>query len=354
MMYTILKRPGLLAAAVALALSACGGGGSGGAASPVTPAPVTPVPVTPAPVVDVNVQVPAAPAPTYVAASGNAAVYTEVNTLRSSIGSGQLTQSAPLDAAALAHWNYINTDDGTLLKSHAETAGVAGFTGVDPTARALAAGYRGVVAESMFGQNVVVDAWSSCSAAWANSVYHVAVLFSSARDVGMAAGTTKAYPAYGKYTVCVLEVGVATGAADQLPAEGTVRVYPYAGQTGVPLVFFNHTESPTPLPSFAEVGTPIALNFKAKPATTTAPVIIISQLSVVATAGGAALDARVLVNNVASSGPPVTPDSNQDVYTVSLVPIARLLPLTSYTVTFAGTVNGKAVAKTWSFTTAAN
>ncbi|WP_426113167.1 Ig-like domain-containing protein [Massilia sp. PWRC2] len=348
----IIQGANLLAVGVALALAACGGGGGGGgsgggtASVPVTPAPVTPV-------TDANAQVPLAPAPTYLAASGNAAVYTEVNTVRSSIGSGQLTQNAPLDAAALAHWNYINTDDGSLLKSHTETAGVAGFTGVDPTARALAAGYRGVVAESMFGQNLAADAWGSCADAWANSVYHVAVLFSNARDIGMAAGTTKAYPAYGKYTVCVLEVGVATGAAEQLPPEGTVRVYPYAGQTGVPLVFFNHTESPTPLPAFAELGAPISLNFKAKPATT-APAIIISVLNVAPTAGGGALDVRILVNNMASNGPAVTPDSNQDIYTATLVPTARLTASTSYTVTFAGTVNGKAAAKSWSFTTAAN
>jgi hypothetical protein len=50
----------------------------------------------------------------------------------------------------------------------------------------------------------------------------------------------------------------------------------------------------------------------------------------------------------------VTLDSNQDLYTATLVPTARLSASTSYTVTFAGTVNGKAVAKTWSFTTAAN
>lgn len=344
----IYARQTLIAASLALGLAGCGGGGGGGGGAATTP----PVVVTPP--VDVNAQQPAAPAPTYTAAGGNAAVYTDVNNLRSQIGSGQLTQSAALDAAALAHWNYINTDDGSLLKSHAETAGVAGFTGADPTARALAAGYRGAVAESMFGQNQAVDAWSTCAAAWANSVYHVAVLFSNARDIGMAAGTTKAYPAYGKYTVCVLEVGLATGDADQLPAEGTVRVYPYSGQTGVPLVFLNHTESPTPLPEFAELGAPISLNFKAKPATTAAPVIAISQLSVAPTAGGSALAARILVNNIASSGPPVTADSNQDVYTASLLPTARLAASTSYTVSFAGTVNGKAVAKTWSFTTAAN
>lgn len=353
-----LPRPGIAAAGVALALAigmalgGCGGGGGSGGGSGGSGGGSVPVDTTPP--VDANAQLPTAPAPTYVAASGNAAVYTEVNNLRSQVGSGQLTQSGALDAAALAHWNYINTDDGALLKSHAETAGVDGFTGVDPTARAAAAGYRGAVSESMFGQNLAADAWGSCSDAWANSVYHVGVLFSNARDVGMAAGTTKAYPAYGKYTVCVLEVGLASSAAEQLPAQGTVRVYPYPGQVKVPLVFFNHNESPTPLPDFSELGAPISLNFKAKPATTTAPAIVIDQLSVAPSAGGAALAVRILVNNISSSGPALTADSQQDPYTAALVPLARLSASTSYTVNFAGSVNGKSVSKTWSFTTAAN
>lgn len=332
----------MIAASIATMLAACGGGG-GSASGTVTP----PVPV------DVNAQVPAAPAPSYAAASGNVAVYDAVNTLRGKIGSGQLTQSGALDAAALAHWNYITTDDVSPLKSHTETAGVAGFTGVDPTARALAAGYRGVVGEAMFGQNLAADAWGTCSAAWANSVYHVAVLFSGARDIGLAAGTTKAYPAYGKYTICVVETGVASTAAEQLPAEGTVRVYPYAGQVDVPVVFYNHNEAPIPLPEFGELGAPISLNFKTKAATTAAPVISISQLSV-APAGGAALGARILVNNITSTGITLTSDSNQDIYTATLVPTSRLVPATAYTVTFSGLVNGKAVSKTWSFLTASS
>jgi hypothetical protein len=341
-------RQTLIAASLALMLAGCGGGGGSAGTSP----PVV-VPDPPLPPVDANLQVAQAPTPTYAAASGNAAVYAQVNAIRTQVGSGQLTQSSALDAAALAHWNYINTDDATLLKSHTETAGMAGFTGADPTARATAVGYHGVVAESMFGQNEAVDAWGTCAAAWANSVYHVGVLFSNARDVGLAAGTTKVYPAYGKYTVCVLEVGLATGAGEQLPAEGTVRVYPYAGQSGVPVVFFNHNESPTPLPGYGELGAPISLNFKAKPATTVAPVISISRLSVAPSAGGAELDARILVNNITSSGPTLTTDAALDVFTATLVPTIRLAALTSYTVTLAGTVNGKAVSKTWSFTTGA-
>lgn len=322
-------------------LAGCGGGG-GGSPSATTPA---------TPVVDVNLPTATVPAVTYAVASANVTVYDGLNAMRSTLGSGLLAQNRALDQAAQAHWNYLNSGDLTLVKSHAETAGVAGFTGVDPTARALAAGYQGVVSESIFGQNITVDAWGTCLANWSNSVYHVSVLFSSARDIGLAAGTTKAYPGYGQYTLCVMESGLVSTASEQLPAEGTVRVYPYPGQVGVPVVFLNHNESPTPLPAFAELGPPIALNFKARPATSVAPVIVISQLALTRTAGGGAIEARILVNNISSTGPVLTSDSNQDVYTASLVPVARLVPLTQYTVVFVGTVNAKAVSKSWTFTT---
>jgi uncharacterized protein YkwD len=334
----IQARQALIAASISVMLAACGGGSSSDTS-------------TPPPAVDVNKLVTTVPMPTYPAASGNLVVYSEMNSLREKVGSGLLAQNNSLDAAAMAHWNYINANDASLVKSHSETPGNPVFTGADPTARALAAGYHGVVAEAMFGQNLAVDAWGTCLAAWANSAYHVAVLFSGARDIGLATVTTKDYPAYGKYTVCMVETGLANSVPEQLPPDGTVRVYPYAGQFNVPAVFLNHTETPTPLPEFAELGAPISLNFRTKTTAATAPVISISQLTV-APAGGAPLDARILVNNMSSNGPALTADSNLDAYTAILVPTARLTPATVYTVSFAGVVNGKTVSKTWSFTTA--
>jgi uncharacterized protein YkwD len=335
----IQARQALIAASISLMLAACGGG-----SSPDTPTP-------PLPAVDVNALVTTVPTPTYTAASGNVVLFGALNSLREKVGSGLLAQNNSLDAAAMAHWNYINANDVSLIKSHSETPGNPRYTGADPTARALAAGYHGAVAEAMFGQNLAVDAWETCSAGWANSVYHVSVLFSGARDIGVAAVTTKDYPAYGKYTVCVLETGLASSVPEQLPPDGTVRVYPYAGQLNVPAVFLNHNETPTPLPAFAELGAPISLNFKTKTTATAAPVISISQLTV-APAGGAPVDAKILVNNMSSNGPALTADSNLDVYTATLVPTARLTPATVYTVSFSGVVNGKTVSKTWSFTTA--
>lgn len=335
----IQARQAFIAASVSAILAGCGGGSSGAvAADPPAPSAASALVTT-------------VPAPTYVAATGNLAVYGELNSVRAKVGSGQLAQSAPLDAAALAHWNYINASDAAPLKSHTEVPGSPGFTGIDPTARALAAGYSGAVGESMFGQNLAADAWQTCTANWANSVYHVALLFGSARDIGVAALTTKEYPGYGRYTVCVVESGLASSSVEQLPPDGTVRVYPYDEQLNVPVVFQNHNETPVPLPEFAELGPPIALNFMSTTSAAAAPVIAISQLAV-APAGGAPLAAKILANNMTSSGPALTGDSNLDVYTAALVPTARLAPATRYTVTFAGAVNGKAVNKTWSFTTA--
>ena len=328
----------LMAASTAMMLVACGGGSSAPPAAPVK---------------DANELTTSVPAPTYPAGSGSPMVFNAVNTLREQMGAGLLAQSAALDKAALAHWKYVNAnaDANGPLRSHYEVAGNPEFTGVDPTARAKFFGYDGTVAEVMYGQNVA-DSAEACSASWLNSVYHVSVLFTGARDVGVSALTTQDYAGYGKYTVCVVDLGLSASGGEQLPVDGTIRVYPNADQTRVPVVFFNQTETPTPLPDLAEVGAPVSLNFKTKSfaAAGTSAVISISRFTLTAP-GGAALDAKILTNRMTSGGALLTEDSNIDPFTATLVPTARLKANTLYSVSFAGSLNGKAVSKNWSFTT---
>ena len=327
-----------MAASTAMILVACGGGSS---SPPV------------APVKDANELTTSVPAPTYPAGSSSPMVFNAVNTLREQMGAGLLTQNDALDKAALAHWNYVNAnaDANGPLQTHYEIKDNTGFTGVDPTARVQHFGYNGTAAEVMYGQTVA-DKPEACSASWLNSVYHVSVLFTGARDVGVSAQTTVDYPNYGKYTVCVVVLGLLSSGGEQLPVDGTIRVYPNAGQTKVPLVFFNHTETPTPLPDLPEVGTPVSLNFKTKSfaAAGASAVISISQFTLTPPVG-AALDVKILTNKMTSTGPLLTDDINVDPFTATLVPTARLQANTLYSVSFAGSVNGKAVSKNWSFTT---
>jgi len=336
------------------ALTACGGGGGDGSSS--VQQPTTPPVVTP-PAIDVNELVTSVAAPSYSSDSGNLVVFNAVNALRAKIGSGQLAQSSALDQSAQAHWNYL--DINTIVSLHSETEGKSGFTGVDATARAKAAGYSAAyVDEVIFGTNGANN-FAGCTASWANSVYHIGVLFSGMRDIGISALNTKDDPVYGKYTVCVADFSMATSKSEQLPADGTIRVYPYPDQTGVPIVFYNQAESPTPLPQYPELGTPVTLNFKTKSfaATGAKPTISVTQLNITP-AGGQPLAARILASTASGSltttGPELTADEHLAAYTLTIVPVVRMTPNTVYTVSFSGKVNGTALSKSWKFTTAGN
>lgn len=337
-----------------LALTACGGGGGSGS-SPVEQ-PTAPPVITP-PAIDVNELVPTVATPTYASDSGNLVVFNAVNALRARIGSGQLAQSSSLDQAAQAHWNYL--DINTIVSLHSETEGKTGFTGVDATARAKVAGYSAAyVDEVIFGTNGPNN-FAGCAASWANSVYHIGVLFSGMRDIGISALNTKDDPVYGKYTVCVADFSMATSKSEQLPADGTIRVYPYPDQTGIPIVFYNQAESPTPLPQYQELGTPVTLNFKTKSfvATGAKPTVSVTQLNITP-AGGQPLPAKILTSatggSITTTALELTADSHFAAYTLTVVPVSRMTPNTVYTVSFSGTVNGTALSKSWKFTTAAN
>jgi len=339
-------------------LTACGGGGGSGtspvvsttppATTPSTPTPPTPPAPSPS---DGNIVV-SVPPPTYTAGSGNLLVFNAINDLRSKIGSGLLAQSALLDKSASAHWNYINQNG--VFELHQETAGKPGYTGVRAQDRIAAAGYTAAVsAEAIFSTNGT-DKYSTCVAEWANSVYHAALLFASTIDIGVATGNVNA----SADTLCVVDLATSNTQTAQLPGAGSVRAYPYANQTGVPFVFLNRTETPTPAPDLPELGTPVTVNFETKGLAISVP-LAISQFSLTP-ASGTAVEARILVNKagklgpaITTNGPALTDDSQMQGFAATLVPVKRLNPNTVYTVSLIAVVDGKAINKTWSFTTAA-
>jgi uncharacterized protein YkwD len=332
-----------------LLLAGCGGGGGSGSA-PV--AANNPPPSLPSPT-EGNI-VTSVPAPTYAAGSGNLSIFNAINALRGKIGSGLLAQSLLLDKSAQAHWSYINQNG--ISELHGETAGKPGYTGVRAADRIAAAGYSAAVSGEAIYSTVGTDKYMTCVAEWANSVYHAALLFASTIDIGVAANNFN--PAEGASTLCVVDVATSTSQAAQLPGAGSIRAYPYANQADVPFVFFNRTETPTPVPDLVEAGTPVTVSFETRGMAVTAP-IAISQFSLTP-AGGTAVDARILVNKggklgpvITTNGPALTDDSNMQGFTATLVPVQRLKASTSYSVALIAMVDGKAINKSWTFTTAA-
>jgi len=333
---------------LALLLAGCGGGGGGSAPVAAT----NPPPSLPPPI-DGNI-VTSVPAPTYAPGSGNLSIFNAINALRGKIGSGLLAQSLLLDNSAQAHWSYINQNG--ISELHGETAGKPGYTGVRAADRIAAAGYSASVSGEAIYSTVGTDKYMTCVAEWANSVYHAALLFASTIDIGVAANNFN--PAEGASTLCVVDVATSTSQAAQLPGTGSIRAYPYANQVDVPFVFFNRTETPTPVPDLVEAGTPVTVSFETRGLAVTVP-IAISQFSLTP-AGGTAVDARILVNKggklgpvITTNGPALTDDSNMQGFTATLVPVQRLKAGTTYSVALIAMVDGRAINKSWTFTTAA-
>ncbi|MEO5932272.1 MAG: CAP domain-containing protein [Duganella sp.] len=305
------------------------------------------------PPVDASALVRRVAPPTYADESGDAHVFNAVNALREKLGSGLLTQNARLDRAALAHHKYMGNNP--FVNMHAETAGKPGFTGADATSRGHAAGYGASYIEEVIYGSDGADRFAGCAPSWANSIYHVGLFFSGMRDVGIAALATRSDPGAARYTVCVVNFSLDASKVEQLPEDGTIRVYPYPDQTRVPTVFYNHTEEPSPLPEYFELGPPVTLSFKTKSflAAGPKPAIVVDHLSI-ATANGQPLGARILVSpvgGISTRGPALRNDEMIAPFTLTIVPIARMKPNTVYTVAFAGIVNGHARSKTWKFST---
>jgi len=343
----------LPALVLASLLAACGGGGGGSGDGPVvaTTPPVNP-PTMPSPT-EGNI-VTSVPTPTYTAGSGNLIVFNAINALRGKIGSGLLAQSLQLDKSADAHWSYINQNG--IAELHGETAGKPGYTGVRAADRIAAAGYSASVSGEAIYSTTGTDMYNTCVAEWANSVYHAALLFASTINIGVSANNFN--PAGGASTLCVVDVATSTTQSAQLPGAGSIRAYPYANQVDVPFVFFNRTETPTPVPDLLEAGTPVTVSFETRGLAVTTP-IAISQFTLTP-AGGAAVDARILVNRagtigpvITSNGPALTDDSQLQGFSATLVPVQRLKASTAYTVALIAVVDGKSISKSWTFTTAA-
>lgn len=345
------KLNAILIAVTVLTLSACGGGSS---SSNSAVAPVQPT----QPAVDRYALVDTVPAADYAANSGQAQVLTTINNVRARIGSGLVMQSPKLDKSAIAHWQYLETNG--ISAAHSESPSVSGFTGETATKRAAAAGYTSVYVDEVISAQNGESKFHTCTDNWLNSVYHINVIFSGVREIGIAAMNTKADPVFGTYTVCVVDFAFERGEMEQLPADGVVRVYPYDTQTNVPFVFYNQTESPTPLPAYPELGAPIVVNFKTKAMANSLGQVAVAQFTLTA-AGGSPVDAKILVNQnsvdsgaITTNGPALTGDAVMSPFNIELVPVARLKPSTTYTANVSLVVNGKTIAKTWAFTTAAN
>lgn len=367
--------PLLVVFALALGLSACGGGGGGSSSAPVVPVAPVPVvpPVTASPWKGVVTSV---PTPTYT--GDKLLAFNLLNSLRAATGVGLLAQNPALDKSAANHVNYLFNYPNFYLNGvsfHSEVVGNLGFTGTTPQARATAAGYVGLVSEDGIASTGNVSSNTIGATGWGdlevhtlinNTVYHRFSLLSSWTDVGISVVSDNLNPTN---TFTVINIGNASELPlGQLPAAPVV--YPYPNQVKVDTTFIPVSETPNPAPDLGTYANPIAVGL---PVTISldstsllgsgmqkinASDVVISTFTLTAQGSAAPTSARIItaagVSGAAGLALAKDPVGYFTAGQICLLPITPLAVNTVYNAVFTATVKGKPVNLKWSFTTGTN
>jgi uncharacterized protein YkwD len=305
-------------------LAACGGGGTTDSSSTATAAATT---LTTTSATGLQQQ-PGAPAQTGDTATDG---FNWINYRRVQAGLPALTRNSLIDAAALAHSNYQKTNN---VVTHTEVAGNPGFTGATLLDRFTTAGYVFGAASYAYGE--VISATTDSSGFTAaegliTAIYHRFVIFEPVfKESGAGAAATA-----GGYTYFTDDFAANNGYGPGV-GSGNIAVYPFAGQTKVPVNFFSDNESPDPVPNQNEVGYPISVHADISGS--------IAVTSFTVRQHGAASDLPVrLLTNAADADTPLS--------AAAIIPLAVLSAGTTYDVSFTGTVSSVSVTRNWSFTT---
>ena len=314
-----------LSAIFAAALAACGGGGGDATPTATTPTATTP----PAPTAQSTI-VTSVPAATYAAGSDERAAYDLLNAERQKCGFGLLAQDTRLDAAAAAHVNYLLKNN---VFSHAETAGLPGFTGVNPITRTAAQGYLGsAVGEDGGG----VESGLANMRVLLVAPYHLSSLVSNYVDVGLSFQKTTVAQQFS--SALFIDLGVkTTNNPGQLPATGTVLNYPCDGAVDVKPSFAGESPNWAATTGIGAGGTPIVL---------TAPngeTLAITNASITPVGGGIV---PVQVLTAAND-----PNKFLKINKALIIPPSSLVANSSYRVQITGTVAGAAFSKDFTFKT---
>jgi uncharacterized protein YkwD len=321
---------------VAAALTACGGGGGAVAPTQDNPGAASPAPAqTPAVV--------AAPVPaTYAAGTEEASVFALLNQERVQCGFGALKQDARLDQSAAAHAAFLVANG--ISWGHGEAAGLPGYTGATEEDRAKVAGYLDPVGADLAGDvGPIVAAGTLGTTKQIRDLlaapYHLLSLTDSAGDLGI--GYAKKIVGLTETRALNLTLGFRAG-VNELTAD-QVYSYPCEGSAGVNAGLANETPSPIPsnlAQSYKLYGAPIAVRVR------TGKVLALTGATITSADGQAVQTEIVSIPNDQNGGAFLRADN------AFVLPLAPLQAGTSYTVTLAGTIDGAAFRKTFSFITA--
>ena len=334
---------------LAALLSACGGGSDGDSALPAAPPAQAAATVSPNPSLVVT---PAAP-PAYAPGSEELAAYLLLNAERGRCGFGQLTASAPLDAAARSHADYLIINS---LSSHLQNASQfpEGFTGTDPAARVRAQGYAdlgGVTDEFAFFTSSRPPLSKRGIGALGvrgllNAPYHLNGLMTGYRDVGIAVRSNEDTGKGQQGVFVQINAAYTASAGPQLLGSSDVQTYPCEGTTGVNRQLTNETPNPVPGRDLrtAPLGSTVYIAVREGNRLT------INRTAMTRAATGEAVALRTPVT---SANDPYGPCRTGcfGPHQAYVVPDAPLLPNTAYTVMLGGTNNGAVFSRSFTFST---
>lgn len=165
-----------------------------------------------------------------------------LNEVRAKSGVQPLKLNQAINQAAQSHAKYYNLhkDDLSGLKAHSEYEGTTGFTGKTPGERLKAAGW--VFSKKIYTSagEVMHFGQSSSSGAvqgWLDTAYHRNILLGpDFQEVGFGLEDGTAVANFGRISTYAVTMG-------------DMAVYPYDGQTDVPVGFYGN-EIPDPLQQF--------------------------------------------------------------------------------------------------------
>jgi hypothetical protein len=300
----------------AMALAACGGGGSGNAR--VLPA---------RPTADMAI----------LATQG----FNWINTRRQQAGLTVLPRNSIIDMVATGHSDYQRLNG----LSHEQEAGKPGFTGAVLVDRLNGAGYT---ASQYYYSEVISSGPGNSGELLAEelitAIYHRFAIFQP-RYKEMGAGAAGSVGGANYLTInFTANNGYGPGIGDN------VVVWPVDGQTGVVPIFSSDSEKPDPVSNIDIVGYPISVHVDVGVALTVSNFEIRPR-------GGSNLPKKLLTREEA--GEEIT---MQDASGAAIVPLSPLAANTVYDVSFSGTivsfVPGREpatvttpVTRNWSFTT---
>ncbi len=253
-----------------------------------------------------------------------------INYRRTQAGLQPVARDARLDRAAAAHGAYQQLNN---LITHDENPSRPGFTGATATERVRAAGYPLDTQAEADGEVIAATAEPDGFAAaegLLGAIYHRYLMLEPSFDL---AGAGDAHRGGGYYW---LNVNFVASRGSSGSAGGRVVVWPMADQRSVRTQVSSDQETPDPVAGRDTVGYPVSVH---------APLgtrLMVSRFSIREQGGQAALKVAQLDGSSDRDTPPSA---------AAIIPLARLRSGVLHEVDFAGTLDGAAVERRWSFTT---